>query len=159
MVTVRRGGSLNDDDHRLFALWAADCAFHVLHLFESTYPGDRRTRDTIELARAWGRGELTMKAARSGAFASQAAREATGAAKLAALSASQAVVVSHVPSHNLGAAAYAIRAAQEAADTSAGEEAGRRECAWQRSKIPAHLRTLVLEDQRRRNPICWNVFM
>jgi hypothetical protein len=31
LVTVRRGGTLLDADHRLLAVWAADCAQHVLH--------------------------------------------------------------------------------------------------------------------------------
>ncbi len=39
LVTVRRGGSLQDDDHRLLAVWAADCAQHVLHHFEQASPG------------------------------------------------------------------------------------------------------------------------
>ena len=42
LVTVRRGGTLTDSDHHLLALWAADCAEHVLGLFESASP---RTRD------------------------------------------------------------------------------------------------------------------
>jgi hypothetical protein len=32
-ITVRRGGVLKDDDHRLLAMWAADCAEHVLKHF------------------------------------------------------------------------------------------------------------------------------
>ena len=47
-ITVRRGGTLQDDDHRLLAIWAADCAEHVLHHFERgaagrrpSTPGDR----------------------------------------------------------------------------------------------------------------------
>ena len=39
-VTIRRGGTLTDADHRLLALWAAACAEHVLDLFESAQPGD-----------------------------------------------------------------------------------------------------------------------
>ena len=31
LVTIRRGGTLNDSDHRLIAKWAADCAQHVLY--------------------------------------------------------------------------------------------------------------------------------
>ena len=38
LVTIRRGGSLTDEDHRLLAQWAASCAEHVLHLFESERP-------------------------------------------------------------------------------------------------------------------------
>src|SRR6266446_2146974 len=43
-ITVRRGGSLQDDDHRLLAMWAADCAEHVLHYFEQARPKDDRPR-------------------------------------------------------------------------------------------------------------------
>jgi hypothetical protein len=32
LITVRRGGTLTDDDHRLLALWAVTCAEHVLPL-------------------------------------------------------------------------------------------------------------------------------
>lgn len=38
LVTIRRGGSLTDADHHLLALWAADCAEHVLHHFEAVRP-------------------------------------------------------------------------------------------------------------------------
>ncbi len=112
LVTVRRGGTLQDSDHHLLAFWAADCAQHVLHFFEQVRPGDDRPRRAIELARAWARGEITMTQARTAAFANAAAREVSGAAKQAALAAGQAVAVSHVPAHELGAAAYAIRAAR-----------------------------------------------
>jgi hypothetical protein len=63
-VTVRRGGTLQDSDHHLVAMWAADCAQHVLHLFEQTQPYDDRPRRAIEQARAWARGEITMTQAR-----------------------------------------------------------------------------------------------
>lgn len=29
LVTVRRGGTLQDSDHHLLAIWAADCAQHT----------------------------------------------------------------------------------------------------------------------------------
>src|SRR5829696_1047504 len=32
LITVRRGGTLTDEHHRLLAEWAALCAEHVLHL-------------------------------------------------------------------------------------------------------------------------------
>jgi hypothetical protein len=72
LVTVRRGGTLQDADHHLLAFWAADCAEHVLHYFEQVRPGDDRPRRAIELTRAWARGELTMTQARKAAFASAA---------------------------------------------------------------------------------------
>ena len=59
-VTIRRGGTLTDSDHRHLALWAASCAEHVLDLFESARPEDPRPRRAIELGRAWVRGEVTM---------------------------------------------------------------------------------------------------
>jgi hypothetical protein len=158
LVTVRRGGTLEDADHHLLAVWAADCAEHVLHLFEQVRPGDDRPRRAIELTRAWARGELTMTQARKAAFASAAAREVSGVAKLVARSAAQAVVVSHVPAHELGAAAYAIRTAREAAPEGEQEQAGRLECRWQRAQLPGEIRELVLDDQRLRNEVCWYVF-
>src|SRR5215831_12395929 len=112
LVTARRGGTLQDADHRLLALWAADCAQHVLHLFEQAQLADDRPRQAIEQTRAWVRGEITMTQARTAAFAANAAaREVLGAAREAAHSAGQAVAVAHVAAHELGAAAYAIRAA------------------------------------------------
>ena len=108
-ITVRRGGTLSDPDHHLLAIWAADCAQHVLHHFEQARPGDDRPRQAIELARAWARGEIPMKQAHQMAFAANAAaRDLSGAARMAALAAGQAVAVAHVAAHELGAAAYAI---------------------------------------------------
>ncbi|HEU0242704.1 MAG TPA: hypothetical protein VFQ75_02290, partial [Candidatus Limnocylindrales bacterium] len=128
-ITIRRGGTLTDPDHRLLALWAASCAEHVLHLFETASPDDPRPREAIEQARAWTRGEQTMTQARAaGGHAMAAARDQRGAARHAAFAAGQAAVVAHVAAHELGAAAYAIRAARAAAPDGAGEDAGRLEC-------------------------------
>ncbi|MFL5724184.1 MAG: putative immunity protein, partial [Chloroflexota bacterium] len=66
-VTVRRGGSLTDDDPHLLAIWAADCAEHVLHHFEEARPADDRPRRAVALARAWTRGEVRMTEARTAA--------------------------------------------------------------------------------------------
>lgn len=113
LVTIRRGGTLTDPDHRFLALWAAACAEHVLGLFETEVPGDLRPREAIEAARAWARGEVTMVWARArGGHAMGAARPLEGAARFAAYAAGQAACVGHVAEHDLGAAAYAIRAAQ-----------------------------------------------
>jgi hypothetical protein len=158
-ITIRRGGTLQDADHRLLAVWAADCAQHVLHFFEQTQPGDDRPRRAIEQAHAWVRGEITMSQARKAAFAAiAAAREVSGAARQAALAAGQAVAVAHVAAHELGAAAYAIRAVRAAAPEDEREEAGRLECQWQRAQLPSEIRELVLDDQRLRNEKCWSVF-
>ncbi len=159
LVTIRRGGTLTDADHHLLALWAATCAEHVLGLFESERPADPRPRSAIEAARAWARGELRMMQARAaGGHAMGAARDLRGAARHAAYAAGQAGVVAHVAAHDLGAAAYAIKAARAAAPDGREKEAGRLECRWQRSQLPEAVRELVLDDQRLRNEICWSVF-
>jgi nucleoid-associated protein YgaU len=158
-ITLRRGGTLTDPDHHLLALWAAACAEHVLGLFEAVRPQDPRPRQAIEQARAWVRGETTMSAARMAAFAANAAaRDLRGAARQAAYSAGQAGAVPHVAAHELGAAAYAIKAARDAAPEGKGESAGRLECRWQRKQLPRGIRALVLDDQRLRNELCWSVF-
>ena len=159
LVTIRRGGTLTDADHHLLALWAATCAEHVLPLFESARPDDPRPRTAIEAARAWVRGELPMMQARAaGGHAMGAARDLSGAARNAAYAAGQAGAVAHVAEHDLGAAAYAIKAGRAAAPAHEAAEAGRRECRWQRDQLPAAVRELVLDDQRRRNDLCWSVF-
>jgi hypothetical protein len=158
-ITVRRGGSLQDDDHRLLAIWAADCAEHVLHHFERARPEDDRPRRAIDLGRAWARGEVTWAEARTAAgHANAAARDLRGAARHAAYAAGQAAAVGHVAAHELGSAAYAIRAAREAAPEGEGEAAGSLECGWQRGQLPDGIRDLVLDDQRLRNELCWFVF-
>jgi hypothetical protein len=136
-ITIRRGGTLTDSDHRLLALWAAACAEHVLHLFESVQPSDPRPRQAIEQIRAWAGGEIRMSQSRAaGGHAMAAARELRGA----------------------GAAAYAIKAVRAAAPARKIESAGRLECRWQRAQLPDVIRELVLDDQRLRNEICWSVF-
>ena len=158
-ITIRRGGTLTDSDHRLLALWAAACAEHVLFHFEAVRPQDPRPRQAIEQARAWVRGEIRMSQSRAAAgAANSAARDLIGAARHAAYAAGQAAAVAHVAAHELGAAAYAIKAARAAAPKGEGESAGRHECRWQRKQLPERIRELVLDDQRLRNGICWSVF-
>ena len=158
-ITLRRGGSLADNAHRLLAIWAADCAEHVLHHFESVRPDDDRPRRAIELGRAWAAGEVTMTRARTSAgHANAAARDLRGPAREAAYAAGQAAAVAHVAAHELGAAAYAVRAARAAAPPETSREAGRHECRWQRAQLPRGIRDLVLDDQRLRNELCWFAF-
>jgi hypothetical protein len=100
-----------------------------------------------------------MTAARSaGGHAMAAARVSSGPARHAAFAAGQAAVVAHVAAHELGAAAYAIKAVRAAARPEEADVAGRLECTWQREQLPEAIRELVLDDQRLRNEICWSVF-
>ncbi|HKP61045.1 MAG TPA: hypothetical protein VJV78_30150 [Polyangiales bacterium] len=70
----------------------------------------------------------------------------------------QAVAVARVAAHDVGAAAYAIRAARAAAPEAEQHEAGHQECVWQRAQLPLDIRALVLDDQQKRNRICWFAF-
>ncbi|WP_020142141.1 putative immunity protein [Terracoccus sp. 273MFTsu3.1] len=158
-ITIRRGGTLTDEHHRLLAEWALVCATHVLPLFESALPDDTRPQDAMEVARAWIRGEAPMRDAHRAAFQANAAgRGKDDSVKFAALSVGQAVAVAHVAAHELGAAAYAIRAVSAAAPGGEAERARLAERDWQREQLPADIRDLVLDDQRRRSAICWHVF-
>ena len=87
-----------------------------------------------------------------------AARVLTGAARDAAFAAGQAAVVAHVAAHELGAAAYAIKAVRAAAPPEQSAAMGMLECRWQREQLPEAIRDLVLDDQRLRNHLCWHVF-
>lgn len=158
LITIRRGGTLTDDEHHLLAAWSIACAEHVIHLFDRE-SDDPRPRAGIAIARAWIRGEASMRDAHDAAFAANAAGKGlTDPARFAALSAGQAVAVAHVAAHDLGAAAYAIRAVQSAAKPADAEQARIGERDWQRGQLPAAVRDLVLEDQVARNDICWGVF-
>jgi hypothetical protein len=161
-ITIRRGGTLVDEDHHLLAMWAAQCAQHVLRYFEEVRPDDERPRCAIAVTYSWVQGAITMKQARAAAGASNSAarevRELSDAAKLAALSAGQAAVVAHVAAHELGAAAYAIRAVMAASPVDKKELFRQKECQWQRERLPERIRDLVIDDQGLRNAICWFVF-
>jgi hypothetical protein len=93
LITVRRGGTLSDEHHRLLAEWAALCAEHVLHLFDEEQPCDTRPRDAIDVGRAWVRGEVRLGDARRAAFAANAA--ARGLARSSPLSQPGPFVASH----------------------------------------------------------------
>lgn len=159
LVTVRRGGRLTDSDHHLVALWAAECAEHVLHLFEAGSPQDGRPAEAIAHVRGWADGRVRMMQSRAaGGHAMAAARPLSGARRFAAYAAGQAACVPHVAEHGLGAAAYAIKAVWATSLPEERPSAGRRERDWQRDRLPDPIRALVLEDQERRDDICWSVF-
>ncbi|HNO30301.1 MAG TPA: hypothetical protein PKI78_00850, partial [Anaerolineales bacterium] len=103
--------------------------------------------------------EVSMTQSRSAAgHAMAAARVLRGAAREAAFAAGQAAAVAHVAAHELGAAAYAIRAVRASVAEKDRDRMGLLECEWQRGQLPEAIRALVLDDQRLRNEICWSVF-
>ena len=104
-------------DQRTLAIWAADCAEHVLPYFEEKYPNDDRPRKAIEVARAWvDTGVFKMAVIRRASLDAHAAArqpraDGEDAACFAAHAAGQAVGTAHVVTHSLGSSLYAIRAA------------------------------------------------
>ena len=60
--------------------------------------------------------------------------------------------------HELGAAAYAIKAVRLASPEPDAMAAGERECRWQREQLPQAIRELVLSDEDLRNKKLWSVF-
>jgi hypothetical protein len=127
-------------DQKTLALWAADCAEHVLPFFEEKYPTDNRPKRAIEACRAWAEtGVFKMAAIRKASLDSHAAARDAGngsAACYAARSAGQAVVTAHVPTHSVGAAVYAIKAA--AAHSGLIEAGLVEERDWQRQRLVAY---------------------
>ncbi len=125
------------EDHRTLALWAADCAEHVLAAFEDARPDDDRPRLAIAAARAWARGELSAADVWAAAFAAHdAARDAEGrpAAVAAARAAGHAAATGHVATHAPHAAEYARKAVDARRGPATMEKT------WQRQRLPAHLR-------------------
>jgi len=137
---------LDEQDHRSLALWAADCAEHVLPYFEEKYPEDDRPRKAIEAGRAWTRGELAVGKAREAAFAAHAtARDVEDATAIAAArSAGHAAATAHVTDHARHAAAYAVKAVTAAALPEDVGDAAARERKWQTHRLPEHLHSMVL---------------
>lgn len=153
---------ISKDDHRALALWAADCAEHVLALFEEHRVRDDRPRKAVEAARAWVRGEVRVREARAAASAAHAAaRDAEHpAARAAARAAGHAAATAHMPAHARHAADYAVTAAMAGATVAAGSGVAgapapefpaasaaddpaviaARERAWQCARLPEHLR-------------------
>lgn len=141
---MRSPQTLSEADRRAVAGWAADCAEHVLPIFEDAIPGDRRPRDLIARARRFASGELTVAEGIRDRFAGgvPAAELAQApAAAAAAAAAGQAAAIPHLGAHAIGAAAYAARAAglaePERVDA-AGDETH-----WQLSIMPAEVRTAL----------------
>ncbi len=103
--------TLGEDDRRVLAVWAADCAERTLPLFEAQAPGDMRPRDAIDGVRAFARGELRIGPVRAlSARAHAAAREVSDPrAVAAARAAGHAAGTAHMAAHARGVA-YAAKA-------------------------------------------------
>jgi immunity protein 5 of polymorphic toxin system len=131
--------TLSEDDRRILAEWAADCAERTLPLFEAHSPTDARPREAIEGLRAFARGEARIGKLRAlSAAAHAAAREASNpAAVAAARAAGQAAAVAHMAAHARGVAYAAIAAGLAAPDQPAAMD---NEAAWQLGHASAPVR-------------------
>jgi hypothetical protein len=156
---ARSPQTLSVDDRRILASWAADCAEHVLAVFEDAVPDDGRVRAAIDQTRSFAAGELDIAEAvrRRGGEAGAAAREApTSAGRAAAYAAEQAAAVAHMGAHALGAAGYAAKASRLAAgvdgDAVARAEA-RRQVAAMTDAVAHALSRLPALGENRSGPL------
>ena len=129
---ARLGPALTTWTERTQRLFAADCAEHVLPLFERQHPNDDRPRRAIEAASALARGELDAEAARAAAAAAHAASAYAAAAahSYAAASYAGAYAASYAAAC-VHAAARSAAARAAAAAARAAERAWQTECLWQ----------------------------
>ncbi len=142
-MKVEHSKRLDEQDHRLLVLWAADCAEHVLPHFEEKYSEDDRPRKALEAGRAWARGELTISKARDAARAADHA-----AARSAARAAGHAAATTHVADHVRHAATYAVTSATVAASPIDTGAATATERDWQYRRLPEHLRPVAFPPSR-----------
>jgi hypothetical protein len=128
-------GLVGITDHKILAVWAIDCAEHVLPYFERIYPEDHHPRNAIETLQTWiNTGVFKMAVIRKASLASHAAAREVGednAARSAARAAGQAVATAHVPTHSIGASIYALQAIYRASDSSGADAAIAKEREWQ----------------------------
>ena len=158
-ITVRRGGSLRDDDHQRLAVWAADCAEHVLHHFEEARPGDDRPRRAIEQGRAWARGEIPWAEARAaGGHANAAARDLRGPPGMRRTPPVRPRRWATSPPTSSGPRPTRSGRPGRPHPTARVTTPAAVECRWQRDQLPDEIRELVLDDQRLRNELCWYAF-
>lgn len=133
-----RKNEITENEHKALALWAADCAEHVLPYFEKEYPKDKRPRNAIKECRKWARtGVFVMNDVRKTSLGAHAAARKcrNEPARFAARSAGQAMAVAHAPGHAVAAAWYARKAV--------GAAASEEESKWQMKKLPKKISSIV----------------
>ncbi len=144
MGTQRQPGALtlSEDDRRVLAGWAADCAERTLPLFEAKARGDKRPREAVDGLRAFARREMRIGELRAlSARAHAAARDVTDpAAVAAARAAGQAAAVAHMGAHARGVV-YAVMAAGLAAP--GNPTASTAEARWQLEHASPEVRAVL----------------
>jgi hypothetical protein len=137
-VAEHRGGLLKKEQHRQLMIWACACAEHVLPLINDA--PDERLLNALSVAREWTIGNAAVKdAIKASLGAHAAARESSGPVSIAiARAIGQSVATAHMAEHSLGAALYALRAANNAGSSADKERK------WQHDLLPAEIRELVI---------------
>lgn len=101
--------------HLTAAIWAHECALHVLHVFEDKNKNDIRPRMACDAVRDWINGKISVSAARGAAFAAHACAREQEDSKMAycARACGHAAATAHVKEHALHAAAYAAKSTDD----------------------------------------------
>jgi hypothetical protein len=141
-------------DQKTLAIWAANCAERVLPYFEVKFPNDLRPRNALETLQKWiDTGEFKMAVIRGASLAAHSAAREVGEdnpSRSAARAAGQAVATTHVPTHSIGAAIYALQAVYRANKFSDAESAVAKEREWQQHlllNLIENSQSLSMEDQ------------
>ena len=128
---------------------AADCAEHVLPLFEAKHPGDMRVRDCIAAARSFAAGEITgddLASASDAASGAARAAASYAACDAASAAATTAAASSAASSAAATAASNAVMAAWSASRRYRVRDAARNaERKWQREHIESVLLPLFAD--------------
>lgn len=104
--------TLSNDDRRVLARWAADCAGRVVDLFVADDDSVGVVRNALDRTRAYAHGESTaaLDISRRMEPVTAARSATTPAGAAAARAVAQASAVAHMGAHALGAAGYAAKA-------------------------------------------------
>ena len=126
---IKRVDTWNEKNLRLFA---ADCAEHVLGIYEKQYPNDERPRKSIQAARDFANGLIDAAAASVASNDAAYAASATAYAAAGATYAASAAGATYAAS-----AAYVAYAAAAAYAASSGKAAV--ETQWQANRLKYYL--------------------
>jgi Imm-5 like putative immunity protein len=143
-IAEHRGGPLEKEQHYLVITWACDCAEHVLPLFgERT---DERLIHALTVAKEWKGGNASVGDAMKASGAAHAVARASShpASRAVARSVGQAVATAHMADHSLGAAWYALKAVNYAAQSPDAERK------WQDEQLPPEIKDLILTARKSR---------
>jgi len=127
---IKRVDTWNEKNLRLFA---ADCAEHVLGIYEKQYPNDEHPRKSIQAARDFANGLIDAAAANAASASAYAASAYAASAAAYAASAAANAASASAYAYAASTAAYAASASAYAASASAYETQ------WQANRLKYYL--------------------